>query len=287
MLYITPQQKGMLYMLVAILIHTLNNAFIRFCLVNVQMPVTQAIFLRSVCRLSIIVCLLFATHTQPFKSKHIPFHMIRACFAIPVTFCFVEASSLIPMTNINIIGHLTPILTVILGVCFLSEKLSAPICISAIVSFTGAYIAYAHNTTILWKTGALLAFIGSFANAIDNIMRRYIALKDTPLNIMFYQNLFATLVSMVPLTKIQCITLNGTLLAYFICSGICITCAQYLVMKSFQLCNASTLAPLNFSDIVLVIFLDAYIWGNMLTIETAVAAVLIISSNIYYLTKKQ
>lgn len=273
-------------MLAAILLHTVCIAFFRFCLVDSQIPISQVVFLRSFCRLCVIICLLFATHTQPFRSKYIPLHIARACFSIPAMFFFTAASARIPMTSVSIIGYLTPIFTVVLGVCFLSEKLSAPICISAAVGFTGAYIAYAHNTTILWQTGAIFALLGAFTSAIDNIMRRHIALKDTPLNIMFYHNIFSVLIALIPLLNTQFITLSSNMWILFICAGIFITCAQYMVMKAFQLCSASTLAPLSFADIVLVIFLDALLWGHILTIDTALAALLIISSNLYYLTRK-
>lgn len=173
----------------------------------------------------------------------------------------IHAATAMPVANAAAIGLLEGLFTVVLGVTLLGERVrparwaAAALCLAgaAIVVFAGGQGV--RFTPAMWAP-ALVALGGAALIAIEAIMIKTLARSETRLVVLFYVNLFGSLLLALPALLVWQ-PMSGWMLTAFLCLGPAAILGQTCNIQAYRLADAATLGPVRY---VWIVFSAALGW---------------------------
>ena len=225
----------------------------------------------------VITLIFFNTH---FKfPKGINIQIIRSLFLFLSTVFFFYAISIISLAEALTLAFISPIIATILSFLILKERVGLRRWVAVITGFIGVLfvIRPGFNEINLATVAAVCAGI---CYAFYIISTRKLSSIDSPLMTLIFTGLSgAIVISLIVPFYWTSLTLNGWLILISLAAiG---TVAHFLLILSLNFAEASKLAPLSYSEIIMNVIIGYYFFGDFPDQWIWIGLIIIIASGVY------
>lgn len=268
---------GMMLGMLAYFLFALHDAIIKL-LVGDGIPVWQVLAFRS----AFIVTFCLAGGRRAVLERAVatpikPVLLGRAVITLAAWLCYYSAARTLPLANLLTLYFAAPLITTLLAVPLLHERVPAARWVSVACGFAGVIVACDPGGVPLSRATALALTAATFWGYAVILMRQS-ALKESNLLLMLYTNgvfLVATLLACVTIgwrtpTPLQL----GMLLAI---GGIG-SLAQLALFEGMRHAAASVMATVEYSALVWAFVLGFAIWGDIPRTAVFAGAALILAA---------
>ena len=270
---------GVLYMLGAMASLPFIDVFAKF-LGQQGVPVLQIVWARL--SIGALVALPFAlAHNGPkgLIPARPAYHSFRATFLILATFCFFLALKFLPIADTLAIFFVQPLIVTVLSALVLKEAVPRQRWAAVTVGFAGTLIIIRPGFVAL-NPGSLLALAAGSFLAIYFVMTRHIAGRAPAMVTTFQTNVIgaAFLSLTMPLVWQQ-----PTPSQWLMCAGLgaIATFGHYLIVRAYDHSEASLLAPLAYTEMVVATAAGWYFFGDFPDALTFLGVAILIACALY------
>jgi drug/metabolite transporter (DMT)-like permease len=274
---------GILYMIASTVMFSGVNALVKWEVAIY--PVGEVAFFRSA--FSILPCLLIVLPRRGmavFRTDRIRDHVKRAVSQLCSMTAIFMAFKLMPLAGAIAISFSAPLITTLLSVVLLKEKVGIHRWSALAIGFVGVILITDPGAGTL-QFGALFALANAvLISSVAIAIRRMSATESTE-TLLIYQIILLTLLSgmLLPFGFTPPTWNDAVLLAL---SGLANGVAQYWWTKSLHMAPASAVVPFNYLSLVWASMMGFAIWGDLPTLNLVIGSLVMVASGLYILWRE-
>lgn len=250
------------------------------------MPVIQIVWARMAFGLLLTAPVLAAKEGRAaLVPTRIPIHTLRALLLMGATFSFFYALTFQGIAETLAVFFVQPLVVTALSPLVLGERVGLRRWIAVLVGFIGTLIIIRPGLVTV-NPGSLLGFAAGTSLACYMLLTRRIAGKDSALATTFYTTLMGTIIVTAAVifvwqqpTGLQWLLMM--LLAAIAAAG------HYLIVRAYDHAEASLLAPLAYTEMIMAVTLGYLFFGDFPDVWTFVGVAILIASAIYISLREQ
>lgn len=206
-------------------------------------------------------------------------HGVRACFLIAATSFFFWALKYLSVADTLAIFFVQPLVVTLLSPVVLGEHVGIRRWVAVLVGFAGTLIIIRPGFQEL-NPGVFLALASGTCLAIYLLLTRKIAGSAPAMVTTFYTSLMgAIIMSVVVLFLWQ--TPTPQQWGYFVLLAVIANGGHYLIIRAYDHAEASLLAPLAYTEMVMATIAGWYVFGDFPDVWTFVGVGILIACAIY------
>ena len=227
---------------------------------------------------SILIASLFFRKHLRFP-KGIKIQVLRSLFLFLSTIFFFYAISVISLAEALTLAFISPIIATILSFFILKESVGPRRWIAVIMGFIGVlFVIRPGFAEVNMATVAAVCAGGCYAFYI--ISTRKLSSIDSPLMTLIFTGLSgAIVISLIVPFYWSSLNFNGWLILISLAAiG---TLAHFLLILSLNYAEASKLAPLSYSEIIMNVIIGYYFFGDFPNQWIWIGLIIIIASGVY------
>jgi drug/metabolite transporter (DMT)-like permease len=253
-----------------------------------DIPAGQTIFVRGL--LSVIVLALLAWSTgrlHLLKTDNWRSHALRSLCGTVSMFCLFVAIAMIPLADLTAISFTTPLFLTVLAMVFLGERIHAFRWTALGIGFVGVlvtigpHLSFAHGAS----AGALVALASAIFSAVALMFLRKMSGGEHAITITFYFSL--TFMACSALTAIRGWPMpTPAQWLLIVGAGLFGVFGQVLMTYSYRYAEASTIAPLDYSNMIIAIVLGYLFFDEIPTLSVWIGAPLILGAGLIILWRE-
>ena len=241
-----------------------------------NLPLFEVVFFRSFFALIPLFLVIFYFNLKINSINNYKLHFLRGLVGIAAMSLFFISLRYVPLIEMQTISYSSVFFISILSIFFLGEKIGYRRVIAIIVGFTGVVIILKPDVNLFSNYSVLPLLASIFLSMAVIILKKILLTNNNILSVWTF-TLFATLFSLFFFND-DWIWPNNFDLVLLIASGILGFVAQLCLSKSFQLADASVLAPLDFTSVIWAFLIGYIIFGEFLSREVLLGGPLILLS---------
>jgi drug/metabolite transporter (DMT)-like permease len=221
-------------------------------------------------------------------------HLIRGFMILAATFCFFSAIRFMPIADAMAIFFVEPFLLTFMGALILKEPLGWRRILACVVGFSGALL-------VIKPSFAEFGWIAAFPLGTALFFGIYLLLTRTmtqrihPVTLQVYTSAGALLLALPILmifegsgvAPLDPVWPKGVYVWYLLGVGISSVVAHLFLSFAFQNAPASTLAPLQYLEIVSATILGFLVFSDLPDWLTVLGILIIVGSGIYVFHREQ
>lgn len=223
--------------------------------------------------------IVVAIRRVPFEPIHWRLHIIRSFFGWATVTCLFWASANMALSDATAISFLTPVVTLVLAVLFLKERVG-PIRWSAVaIMLTGALILLRPGTSA-FQPMALVALCAAVTSGFEATIIKRITALEPRIQILFLNNTIGAIIAMTAAiavwthpTPMQWLVLFGV--------GMSMSGAQIFFLTSMRDGDASYVVPFMYSTLIFASVLDFWVFGDRPDFWGFVGALVIVAGAVF------
>ena len=244
-----------------------------------HIPLFQVVFFRNFFALIPLFFVIYFLKLKISSINEYPLHLGRAIIGITAMSLFFISIRYVPLVEMQTISFSSVFFISILSVFFLGEKIGYRRIIAVIVGFIGVVIILNPGSAI-FSNYSFLPLIASFFLSIAVIFLKKILLTNNNILSVWIFTAFCTVISLFFYDDTW-IWPQGYDLIFMIASGFLGFIAQICLTKSFQMADASLLAPLDFSSVIWSFLIGYVFFQEFITLNVLFGGLIIIMSVSY------
>ena len=244
-----------------------------------HIPLFQVVFFRNFFALIPLFFVIYFLKLKISTINKYPLHLGRAIIGITAMSLFFISIRYVPLVEMQTISFSSVFFISILSVFFLGEKIGYRRIIAVIVGFIGVVIILNPGSAI-FSNYSFLPLIASFFLSIAVIFLKKILLTNNNILSVWIFTAFCTVISLFFYDD-NWIWPQGYDLIFMIASGFLGFIAQICLTKSFQMADASLLAPLDFSSVIWSFLIGYIFFQEFITLNVLFGGLIIIMSVSY------
>jgi drug/metabolite transporter (DMT)-like permease len=231
-----------------------------------SVPTGQIIFVRGVISMAVLGFLAWRVDgLRLLRTDRLKSHAVRSLAGTASMFCWFTALTLIPLADFTAISFTAPLFLTVLAMVLLGERIHAYRWSALAIGFVGVLITIGPHLTLGGNSlGVLVAFGAAVFSALAITTLRSMSGSggEHPLAITFYFSLTTVLCSAVtalwgwpmPTTEQWVFIALAAMFGVF---------GQLLMTMSYRYAEASTLAPLDYTNLLLAVAFGYYFFAEV------------------------
>lgn len=244
-----------------------------------HIPLFQVVFFRSFFALIPLFFVIYFLKLKLSTINKYPLHLGRAVIGITAMSLFFISIRYVPLVEMQTISFSSVFFISILSVFFLGEKIGYRRIIAVIVGFIGVVIILNPGSAI-FSNYSFLPLIASFFLSIAVIFLKKILLTNNNILSVWIFTALCTVISLFFYDDTWIWPQNYDLI-FMVASGFLGFIAQICLTKSFQMADASLLAPLDFSSVIWSFLIGYIFFQEFITLNVLFGGLIIIMSVSY------
>lgn len=294
---ITPPRQeigfGLLLMVLSVLISPIIDIFAKLAVTAV--PATEITFVRLLFQMTVLgpICLYRGTLFDVTWRK-MGLHAARGLLMAITMISFVTPLAVMEVADAIAIFFVEPIILTILGAIFLKETIGWRRYTACGVGFFGSLLVIQPS---LQEVGliALLPVVAAFSLALFFLLTRLVAQKEDPWSMQFYAGLWGALFaglllffgSRAGIAFLSPVMPDMQHTLYIAGAAVAATIAGVLGVYAYRSAPASTLAPLQYLEIVSATILGWFVFGDLPDALKWLGITIIIASGLYVIWRER
>ena len=244
-----------------------------------HIPIFQVVFFRNFFALIPLFFFIYFLKLKLSTINKYPLHLARAVIGITAMSLFFISIRYVPLVEMQTISFSSVFFISILSVFFLGEKIGYRRIITVIIGFIGVVIILNPGSAI-FSNYSFLPLIASFFLSIAIIFLKKILLTNNNILSVWIFTAFCTVISLFFYDDTWIWPQNYDLI-FMVASGFLGFIAQICLTKSFQMADASLLAPLDFSSVIWSFLIGYIFFQEFITLNVLFGGLIIIMSVSY------
>ncbi|HEY5810059.1 MAG TPA: DMT family transporter [Povalibacter sp.] len=253
-----------------------------------EVPPGQSIFVRGI--ISVLVLALIAWRTDQLhllRTRNWRSHALRSLSGTLSMFGLFAALTMIPLADVTAITFTAPLFLTVLAMVFLGEKIHYFRWTALGVGFLGVLIMIGPHLS--FSDGSLLGVLAALAHAIFSAIAmmflRRMSGSEHAITITFYFSL--TFMTCAGLTALQgWPVLTATQWALITLAGLFGVFGQLLMTYSYRYAEASMIAPLDYSNLIMAMILGYLFFGEIPSLSVWIGAPLVVAAGLIILWRE-
>lgn len=202
-------------------------------------------------------------------------NIARVLLAFGGTYCFAEGLKNTPLNEAVAITFSTPILTCLLSVVILKDRLNIEKFIAIFLGISGVCIILQPSIENV-NYSSLHIIAASLIWAVSSIIIKIISKSLSPVLMIFYVSLLTvTLSSAYFFSNPYIPTYQEAKILFSM--GVLQNIAQILMIRAYQKTNLSVIAPFDFIRLILGALLGSFLFNEIIELRTLAGAIMIIA----------
>jgi drug/metabolite transporter (DMT)-like permease len=279
---------GMLLKLASVLFLAAMVACIKY--VGERIPPGQIVFFRA--SVALLVILLLAWQRGEIltllRTRHWRSHAARSLAGTFSMYCWFTALGMIPLAEMTVISFTVPLFLTLLAMVFLGERIrwyrwaALAIGFAGVIVIVGPPLAAAGGS----PNGALIALTSAVSAAFALMFLRHMSGREHALTITFY--FFTTAAACAALTALtgSWQTPSSVDWLLLLLTGVLGALGQLLMTYSYRYAEASLLAPLDYTNLLVAIAIGYYLFQEVPHIATWTGAPLVVAAGVIILWRE-
>lgn len=238
-------------------------------------PAFQLVFIRAMIGLIFILPLMWHHRADMRVIKHPWRNVFRiTCNAVALTSNF-WAITLLPLSTVNAVGFSRPMVTMLMAVLLLGERVSHIRWLGAALAFVGVLVVIAPGAGG-FDANVFIVLISVFFGALAIIQTRALKEESTTVMMLFYTVGLAVVTAVPALLTWQPVRPFDWLPLLGI--GLLAQLGQYCFLRAYRMADASHLAPISYLSIVFTTASGYIFFDEVPEIQVVLGVVLIIAA---------
>lgn len=259
-------------------------------------PIGEIVFFRSFFAIFPITVYL-AVRGQlrgAFQTGDIGGHVVRAFVGVLAMALSFYGLTQLPLPEAISIGYAMPLLAVVFGAVFLHETVRLYRWSAVLIGMAGVLTITVPQLTVFsepgeansgaaWGALAALVAAGFAAFAVIQV-RRLIRTERTP-TIVIYFSITASLLALVSL-PFGWVVPDRTQAILLVLAGFAGGVGQILLTQSYRHADTSTIAPFEYSSLLLSLVIGYFVFGDIPTAATLTGALIVVAAGIFIIFRE-
>lgn len=253
-----------------------------------DIPAGQTLFFRGL--ISVLVLALIAWSTNRphlLTTRNWRSHALRSLSGTISMFCLFIALSMIPLADLTAITFTSPMFLTVLAMLFLGERIHRFRWTALGIGFVGVLITIGPHLSFASgaSAGVVIALVNAVFSAIAMMFLRRMAAGEHAITITFYFSLtFMTCAALTAFlgwpkpTATQWLLIAG--------AGLFGVFGQLLMTYAYRYAEASTIAPLDYSNMILAVLLGYFFFDEIPSLSVWIGAPLIVGAGLIILWRE-
>jgi drug/metabolite transporter (DMT)-like permease len=269
---------GIVLMLAAMAVVPLMDGVAKH--LSATFPVLQVVWARYFFHLLILLPLVLWRHGAAALLLRNPWlQLLRGGFLLGSTILFFAAIAVMPIADALALVFVAPLVVTALSPLFLGERVGPRRWTAVSVGFVGVLVIVRPGVSA-FHPGMLLALGAGTVYAFYSLATRKLSGSAPPLVTLVYTALMGAMVMSAVVPAVW--TPPGARdFLWMALMGALAAGGHFLVIKSFEHAEASLLAPLGYSEIVMATIVGYLIFGDFPDAWTWAGIVIVIASGVY------
>lgn len=211
-----------------------------------DIPVVQILFLRSI--VVTVICLAIGRTGVVrglVKSPNKPMLLLRGMLTLAAWCMYYPAGKQLQLAEMTTLYYVAPVITVVLAVAFLKERLTLARVGASAIGFFGVVIAV-NPAGITIGVPALMALGAAFLWAVAMIVMRTVSKSESSLVLVFSMNLFYIVV-LAGFALPFWVPMDAHEIGFIVLTGMLALAAQYALIDAARLVPASVLGTVEYT----------------------------------------
>ena len=264
-------------------------------LASADYPIGEIVFFRSFFALLPVILWMAARGRFPeaLHTQRLHRHFFRSLVGAGGMFTGFTALSLLPIADATAIGYAAPLMTVVLAVIFLGEKVRIYRWSAVAVGFLGVLVILsdyvgpeAAGVKQASTVGAIIAVVGAFLGAAASTQVRAMVRTEAASTIVVYFSLFTAVVGLgsIPFTAWS---MPGPLdAAMLVGAGILGGIGQVTMTQSFRHADASLIAPFDYASMIWALIVSLAVFNTWPSGIMLVGTAIVISAGLFVIYRE-
>lgn len=251
-------------------------------------PAGQTLFVRGL--ISVLVLALIAWGTEGLhllKTSNWRSHALRSLSGTVSMFCLFTALTMIPLADLTAISFTAPMFLTVLAMVFLGERIHRFRWTALGIGFVGVLIMIGPHLSFAGgaSAGVLIALVNAVFSAIAMMFLRSMSGHEHAITITFYFSLtFMACTALTALLGWPMPTPAQWLL--MILAGLFGVVGQLLMTYAYRYAEASTIAPLDYSNMILAVVLGYAFFDEIPSLSVWIGSPLIVAAGLIILWRE-
>jgi len=273
----STSSAGVVLFLLGLALMTAMDASVKW-LVEDRVHVIQLLFVRS-CIISSLLLIYYASRKQltQLKPRRVKAQCARGLIGFFAPFGFFMALKYLPLTSANVVFFSNIFLITLASAVFLKEKVGVYRWSAVAVGYIGVLIAIDPNADGE-LFGYLMILLSSAVFAFLFISGKMLGSTESSESLVLFYNMGVGVIALFWLPGLWQTLTTGDWVGILLVSVLAVF-GQYCMTHAFALADASLLAPLNYTTLVLTIIFDWVLWQTIPSAQTLLGATIIIVSS--------
>ncbi len=270
------------YMIFSVIAFSLMNVVVKY--LN-DFSAYQIVFFRSIGTLFFTIPLI-VKNKIPILGSNKKWLLLRGAAGVISLTCFFQSLNYLPLGTAVSLRYTSPIFAAIFAFIFLKEKIKPIQWLLFLVAFAGVIIIKGFGVDVN-STGLILVQLSAISLGVIFVVIRKIGQTENPLVIINYFMVMAFLFGgIMSINNWKTPNLLECLLLLSL--GIFGYVGQFYMTKAFQFNETNVIAPLKYLEVVFMIIIGAFWFGEIYNLWTLFGVLLIMVGLIYnvYLKRK-
>jgi drug/metabolite transporter (DMT)-like permease len=253
-----------------------------------DIPSGQTIFVRGLISIIVIALISWSTgRLHLLKTANWRSHALRSLSGTVSMFCLFVAITMIPLADLTAISFTTPLFLTVLAMVFLGERIhrfrwaALGVGFLGVLVTIGPHLSFAEGST----TGVLVALAAAIFSAFAMVFLRSMSGGEHAITITFYFSLtFMVCAASTAFQGWPQPTPSQWLL--IVLAGLFVVFGQLLMTYSYRYAEASTIAPLDYSNMILAMVAGYLFFDEIPSLSVWIGAPLILCAGLIILWRE-
>lgn len=262
-----------------------------------RLPAGEIVFFRSFfAGVTIVLFLAFRGEAlSAFRTKHHWSHIARGLVGVCSMALGFFALTRLPLPEAVALGYAQPMLVLVFSVFFLGEVIRIHRWTAVLAGLVGVIIISWPKLTLLRSPGGLdndelLGVLAALsAAAISSVavllVRRLVQIERTHTIVLWF-SMTASVVALMSL-PLGWESLSPAQATFLIGAGVCGGIGQILMTQAYRHAEASTVAPFEYTSMVLAVLVGYFAFAEIPTVHTIVGGAIVIAAGIFIVWREQ
>jgi drug/metabolite transporter (DMT)-like permease len=254
-----------------------------------DIPAGQTLFFRGLISVAVLALIAWSTsRLHLLKTRNWRSHALRSLSGTVSMFCLFIAVTMIPLADLTAITFTAPMFLTVLAMVFLGERIHRFRWTALGIGFIGVLITIGPHLSFASgaSAGVLIALVNAVFSAIAMVFLRSMAGGEHAITITFYFSLtFMICAALTALfqgwpmpTTTQWLLIGG--------AGLFGVFGQLLMTYAYRYAEASTIAPLDYSNMILAVILGYAFFDEIPSLSVWIGAPLIVGAGLIILWRE-
>ncbi len=264
-------------------------------LASADYPIGEIVFFRSFFALVPVILWMAARGRFPeaLYTRRLHRHFFRSLVGAGGMFTGFTALSLLPIADATAIGYAAPLMTVVLAVIFLGEKVRIYRWSAVAVGFLGVLVILsdyvgpeAAGAKQAGTVGAIIAVVGAFLGAAASTQVRAMVRTEAASTIVVYFSLFTAVVGLgsIPITPWSMPgPVDATML---VGAGILGGIGQVTMTQSFRHADASLIAPFDYTSMIWALIVSLLVFNTWPSPIMLVGTAIVVGAGLFVIYRE-